>query len=256
METETLRGLRCNIHYGSNVYQTNYYVMRYTRFMFVALLGLASGANAQDQTRSVSGFHSVGSGGSFAVHIKINGTESLRIGGADAETLAKIETIVTDGHLEIRWVRGSEPHHFNGRIDIYVTAKSLSGLSDAGSGSMEVDGTLNGSDVDVKIAGSGSISAAVNAGNLGITIAGSGSARLRGKAGSTKIEIAGSGKLSADGLATDVAEARISGSGDTFITVNKTISASIVGSGSVNYSGAGTIGSVSTVGSGRVSRAK
>jgi hypothetical protein len=227
--------------------------MKYKSFFLVAAMGLVGTVSAQqEQVRSVAGFHSVGSGGSFAVHIKINGTEILKIDGADAETLAKIETIVTDGDLEIRWVRGSEPHNYNGRIDVYVTAKSLSGLSDAGSGSMDLDGTLTGADVKVKIAGSGSISAAVNAGNLGITIAGSGSERLRGKAGSTNIEIAGSGKLSADGLATDVAEARISGSGDTYITVNKTISASIVGSGSVRYSGAGTIGSVSTVGSGRL----
>jgi hypothetical protein len=48
----------------------------------------------------------------------------------------------------------------------------------------------------------------------------------------------------------------ISGSGDTYITVNKTISANIVGSGSVHYSGAGTVSSVKTVGSGRVSKAK
>jgi hypothetical protein len=226
--------------------------MRYTGFMFVALLGLAGRAKAQEQVRSVSGFHSVGSGGSFAVHIKINGTESLKIDGADAVTLAKIETIVNDGHLEIRWVKGSEQHNYNGRIDVYVTAKSLSALSDAGSGSIDLDGTLNGGEVEVKIAGSGSISAAVDAGNLGITIAGSGAARLRGKAASTNIKIAGSGKLSADGLATDVADAQVSGSGDTYITVNKTISASIVGSGSVHYSGTGTIGSVTTIGSGRL----
>jgi hypothetical protein len=228
--------------------------MRYTRFMFVALLGLALGANAQGQTRSVSGFHRVGSGGSFAVHIKINGTESLRIDGADAETLAKIETIVTDGHLEIRWVRGSEPHNYNGRIDIYVTAKSLSGLSDAGSGSMDVDGVVKGGSVEVDLSGSGSITAAVDAGKLDIVISGSGRTTLKGKASSTHIDIAGSGRLSADGLSTDVADAEISGSGDTYITVNKTISASIVGSGSVHYSGAATIGSVSTVGSGRLRR--
>jgi hypothetical protein len=254
METETLRGLRCNIHFGSNVYQTNYYVMRYTGFMFVALLGLASGANAQEQTRSVSGFHSIGSGGSFAVHIKINGAESLRIDGADAETLAKIETIVTDGHLEIRWVRGSGPHNYRGRIDVYVTAKLLSGLSNAGSGSMDVDGVVKGSSVEMDLSGSGSITAAVDADKLDIVISGSGRTTLKGKASSTHIDIAGSGRLSADGLSTDVADAQISGSGDTYITVNKTISASIVGSGSVHYSGAAAIGSISTVGSGRVRR--
>jgi hypothetical protein len=226
--------------------------MKYTGFILFALMGLIGSTSAQEQVRSVSGFHSVWSSGSFSVHVKINGTESLKIDGASAEMASLIETIVTDGHLEIRWKRESEPHNYNGRIDVYVTAKSLSGIRDAGSGSMDVDGTLNGGDVDVQVAGSGNISTAVNASNLDVSIAGSGSVRLTGKAGDTKIKIAGSGKLTADGLSTDVADAQISGSGDTYITVNKTISASIVGSGSVHYSGAGTIGSVSTIGSGRV----
>lgn len=228
--------------------------MKYTGIMLAALLGLVGGVNAQEQTRSVSGFHSIGSGGSFAVHVKINGTESLKIDGADAGTANMIETIVTGGNLEIRWKRGSEPHHYSGRIDVYVTAKSLSGLSDAGSGSMDVQGALNGTKVEVTLSGSGSISTGVDAGKLSVTISGSGSVKLNGKAGNTDITIAGSGKLSADGLATDVAEAEISGSGDTYIKVNKTISANIVGSGSVHYSGAGTVGSVTTVGSGRLKR--
>lgn len=227
--------------------------MKYRGFILVAAMGLVGTVSAQQgQVRSVSGFNSIGDAGSFAVHVKINGTESLKIDGADAETLAKIETVVRDGQLEIRWVKGSEPHPYSGRIDVYVTAKSLSGLSCAGSGSMDVDGVVKGGDVDVTLSGSGSISSAIDAGKLGVTISGSGAVRLKGKAGSTDITISGSGKLSADGLATDVAEAQISGSGDTYITVNKTISARIVGSGSVHYTGAGTIGSVSTIGSGRV----
>jgi hypothetical protein len=225
--------------------------------MMVAAMGWMGSVTAQqEQVRSVSGFSSIGNAGSFAVHIKINGTESLKIDGADAETLAKIETNVTDGNLEIRWKKGSEPHHYSGRIDVYVTAKSLSAVTCAGSGSTDVDGVLKGGDVDVTLSGSGSISSAIDAGKLGITISGSGVVRLKGKAGTTDIRISGSGKLSADGLATDVAQVEISGSGDTYITVNKTISANIVGSGSVHYSGAGTVSSVKTIGSGRVSRAK
>jgi hypothetical protein len=229
--------------------------MKYTSLILVAALGLIGRVSAQqEQVRQVSGFDKVSTGGSFAVHVKINGTESLKIDGADAQELAKIETKVTNGQLEIRWMRGSEPHNYNGRIDVYVTAKSLSGLSNAGSGSMDVDGVAKGGSVEVDLSGSGSITATVNADKLDVVISGSGRTTLKGKASSTHIDIAGSGKLSADGLTTDVADARISGSGDTYITVNKTISASIVGSGCVHYSGAATIGSVSTVGSGRVRR--
>jgi hypothetical protein len=231
--------------------------MKYMGLLMVAAMGWMGSATAQqEQVRSVSGFNSVGNAGSFAVHIKINGTESLKIDGADAEALAKIETNVTGGDLEIRWKKGSEPHHYSGRIDVYVTAKSLSAIACSGSGSTDVDGILKGGDVEVALSGSGSISSAIDAGKLGVSISGSGGVRLKGKAVTTDITITGSGKLSADGLATDVAEAEISGSGDTYITVNKTISAKIVGSGSVHYSGAGTVSSVNTVGSGRVSRSK
>lgn len=229
--------------------------MQYTGVLLVAAMGLIGRATAQqEQVRQVSGFDKIGTGGSFAVHVKINGTESLKIDGADVQELAKIETKVTNGRLEIRWMKGSEPHNYNGRIDVYVTAKSLSGLSNAGSGSMDVDGVVKGGSAEVDLSGSGSITAAVDAGKLDIVISGSGRTTLKGKASSTHIDIAGSGRLSADGLSTDVADAQISGSGDTYITVNKTISASIVGSGSVHYSGAATIGSVSTVGSGRLRR--
>lgn len=223
--------------------------------MMAAIMGLAGTAAAQEQVRSVSGFNSIGNAGSFAVHVKINGTESLKIDGASAELAAHIETLVKDGHLEIRWKRGEEPHHYNGRIDVYVTAKSLSGLSCAGSGSLDVDGTVKGGQVDLSLAGSGSISAGVDAGKLGISVAGSGSFKLKGKAGSTHISVAGSGRLGAKELATDDADVHVAGSGDTYITVNKTLSANIVGSGSVYYSGTGTIGSVSTAGSGRVRKA-
>ena len=227
--------------------------MKYTSLVLVAAMWLIGSVAAQQgQVRQVSGFDKVSTGGSFAVHVKINGTESLKIDGADAQELARIETKVTNGQLEIRWMRGSEPHHYNGRIDVYVTAKSLSGLSNAGSGSMDVDGVVKGGSVGVDLSGSGSITAAIDAGKLDVVISGSGRTTLKGKASSTHIDIAGSGKLSADALSTDLADAQISGSGDTYITVNKTISASIVGSGSVHYSGSGTIGSVSTVGSGRL----
>jgi hypothetical protein len=226
--------------------------MKIAAFLFV-MMGLAGTVSAQQgDVRSVSGFTRVGNGGSFSVHVKMNGTESLKIVGANAAMLSDIETIVKDGQLEIRWRRGTEPHNYSGRIDVYVTAKSLSGLACAGSGSLDVDGVVTGGHVDLSCAGSGSITSAVNATKLSISMSGSGAIRLKGKSQDTKIEVAGSGKISADGLATDMADVQIAGSGDTYITVNKTISANIVGSGSVRYSGTGTIGTVSMVGSGRI----
>jgi hypothetical protein len=220
------------------------------------MLAVAGTASAQSaQVRSVSGYSSIANSGSFAVHVKINGTESLKIEGADAATIGEIETVVTGGNLEIRWKRGWHGDHHVGKIDINVTAKSLTALTSSGSGSLDVDGVVQGKTVYVTLSGSGSISSAVGAGKLNVTISGSGTVTLKGKSAEADITISGSGKLSANGLVTDAAEAMISGSGNTYITVNKTISGSIVGSGNVVYSGNATINSVSTVGSGRVRKA-
>ena len=131
--------------------------------MLVAAMALTGTSSAQqEQVRSVSGFTSIGNSASFAVHVKINGTESLKIVGADAEQAGKIETKVEGGHLEIRWREGSHPYRMGGRIDIYVTAKTLSGVDMSGSGLMEVDGSLTGSQVDVTSSGSGSLVASVD----------------------------------------------------------------------------------------------
>ena len=217
-------------------------------------VGLAGATAVQGQVRSVSGFHGVADAGSFAVHIKINGTESLKIDGADAATAAMIETVVENGNLEIRWRRGSDHERHGGKIDVYVSAKSLSELTCSGSGSMDVDGQVGGGHVGVTLSGSGSIVSSVEAGKLDVTISGSGAVKLRGKAGAANVTISGSGKLNAGSLSADAADIGISGSGDTYITVNKTLSARLVGSGSVYYSGTGTLSSVKTIGSGRVSR--
>jgi Putative auto-transporter adhesin, head GIN domain len=237
------------------VYGRNYNIMKYTGILLVALMGLTGRAAAQEQVRQVSGFSKIGNGGSFAVHVKIDGTESLKIVGGDQATVAKIETVVRGGELEVRWKQGSEPHNYSGRIDVYVTAKVLTGLSNAGSGSLEVDGVVKGGTVDVGLAGSGTIKATVDAGKLNVDLSGSGMTTLKGKANSTHIDIAGSGGLSGESLSTDAVDAEIAGSGNAHIEANKTVSASIVGSGSLYYSGAATIKSSNIVGSGRVKKA-
>jgi hypothetical protein len=229
--------------------------MKFLAFILLSAMGVTGTVSAQqEQVRSVSGFTSIGNSGPFAVHVKINGTESLKIVAADDEEISKIETKVEGGHLEIRWTEGSHPYRFGGKIDIYVTAKTLSALDMSGSGLMEVDGSLTGNHVDVTSSGSGGLTASVDGAKLGVTMRGSGGVRLKGKTGTADISMSGSGGLLADGLATDEAKVDVSGSGLVEIHVDKTLSAMISGSGGVHYSGNGTLGSVTTSGSGRIRR--
>ena len=227
--------------------------MKNISFLLLALVGLAvTSVSAQStQTRTVSGFSGVANSGSFTVRVKITGTESVKV-TAGADIINEIETVVEGGTLHIRYKHQHEQHNYSGKVEVDITARSLSGLVCSGSGSVTVDGVAKGHGVEVTLSGSGTISSGIEAVNLNVTISGSGSVNLSGKAGETKLTLSGSGRLAAKDLSTDVADLMIAGSGNTYITVNKTISGTIVGSGSVTYSGNATVSEVHAVGSGKI----
>jgi hypothetical protein len=229
--------------------------MKNTSFVFLALtavLGIIGQVSAQStQNRSVSGFNSVANAGSFTVHVKITGTESLKI-TADASIIDEIATVVEGGNLEVRFKHPHEQHHDPGRVDVYITAKSLNALTCSGSGSLDLDGALKGNEADVTLSGSGSISTGIASASVQAMISGSGKITLTGSTGKTSVTISGPGELKAGDLKTDVADINTTGSGNVHLNVNKSISANIIGSGDIYYTGTATIAKVSTIGSGRI----
>jgi hypothetical protein len=232
--------------------------MKTLQFAFMALItvaGMAGRAVAQsEETRPVSGFNGISSGGSFTVNVKINGTESLRLKG-DAADLRKIETVVENGVLRIR-IPHEYQHEPIGHVDVFVTARSLSSVTLGGSGSIDVDGVVKGSTVKVSMGGSGTIRTAVESGDLNVSVAGSGNIDLTGKADDAHISVAGSGNCKGANLKVNTADISIAGSGDVRLDVEKTLSARIAGSGSILYSGNATVANVSSAGSGRVSKVR
>ena len=224
--------------------------------LFVSAISMVSlNTFAQSgQTRSVSGFSSIESGGPFNVHVKIGGTESVRL-DVDDDVLNDVRTDVEGGVLKIGFRRNfSLRSHNIKRGDIYVTAKSLNGLSNSGSGSLDLDGALTGQNVSVILSGSGNIRVAVKASALETRISGSGGIHIKGNTESAEFRISGSGEINGTGLTTETLAATISGSGSISITANKTVSARITGSGSVSYSGNASIGETKYTGSGRVNK--
>jgi hypothetical protein len=241
--------------------------------LFTGLLITIAALNTSAQTtqnRQVAGFTSISSSGSFNVHVKIDGTESLKITG-DESIINDIETTVSNGKLKIGTKDKISWRLFNNKkIDIYITAKTLSGLSSSGSGNIRLDGSLTGN-ADIKSSGSGNITAAANAGDLQISVSGSGSITsainanqltaavsgsgalaLNGGVKNADIKVSGSGHIRANDLKTDAVDATISGSGNIYILANKSINARVSGSGRLVYTGTPTTVNSSTSGSGRV----
>lgn len=220
----------------------------------VAVLSLISiKASAQGQNRSVSGFNAIVSSGSFNVYVKLDGNESVRV-DADADAIDKIETVVEDHTLKIRF-KGNVWRHINmHKADIYVEAKSLDALTNSGSGGIKVDGTISCNNFKAVLSGSGNISTSVKAGSIRANISGSGNIKFSGNAGDADFVVSGSGEISAKGLKTNDVRAVITGSGNIYVEAEKSINAHITGSGGVIYSGSASNINSSTTGSGRVSR--
>ncbi len=209
---------------------------------------------AADETRQVSGFTGISSAGSYHVIITMGNTESLKLEG-DAEQIAEIETVVEQGILKIRDKKrtGSWKNNWNGKVNIYVNAKSLKSLTLSGSGDMDVNGVVKSPEVSTTLSGSGNISLAVDATTYSATISGSGGIKVSGNADNAKINVNGSGNFKGDGLRTNVTTARVSGSGNISVNADKTLDAAMSGSGNIRYSGAANVKS-SKSGSGRISK--
>jgi hypothetical protein len=231
--------------------------LTFTFLSAVLLFATLIKASAQQtENRNVSGYHAVASSGSFNVHINIDGTESLKI-SANSEIISEIETVVKDGELQIKFKNHYEWSHSNvgrERIDIYVSAKSLNSITNSGSGSMKVDGQISGDKAAVTLSGSGDINTAVKSGSLNARISGSGSVHLNGSTGDADFKISGSGQIEAKELKAQSVSVGISGSGNVYVSADKSVSAHISGSGNVEYSGNASVVDTKFTGSGRVNK--
>jgi hypothetical protein len=134
-----------------------------------------------------------------------------------------------------------------------VEARSLNALTNSGSGSIKVEGTIAGN-FKATLSGSGDISAGVKSDELHAVISGSGSIKLWGTAGTANFVISGSGEIDGKKLKTNSSMAMITGSGNVYVAADRTVSAHITGSGSLIYSGNANVTDSHYTGSGRVSK--
>ncbi len=167
------------------------------------------------ETRNVGAFRGVNLAGSGDMEIKLGTTESVTI-KADDNIVPLIETTILNGRLTIRTKPLTNITTSNG-IRITVVAKSLDEITLAGSGSIKATGMTGP--------------------NLIVTLPGSGDITVTGTAQQATITLLGSGNIYCDGLKASSVAATIMGSGNITAYAEKSLDASILGSGTIRYSG-------------------
>lgn len=207
------------------------------------------------EIRSVTNYTAIASSGSWDVMIGYGESNSIEVEG-DENLLYYIETKVEDGKLTIKTTKNVNLRSKN-RITVYVSLKKMTGVSLSGSGDiMGVGNFSNDGKTDFKISGSGSIKISFEKVNTAeIVISGSGNIGLIGSASTVNVKISGSGNADCSALICEDATAHISGSGNVKVYTNRSIDASISGSGNVQFKGAASDIKKHISGSGRVIKA-
>ena len=166
----------------------------------------------------------------------------------------------------------------NGSGDVKVEG-NLSGrdleLHNSGSGAIKIEGNVNGENLSIKnngsgdvklngvatvgkasvgVSGSGNITAGIKGGDVDSHLSGSGNITLSGSANNADISVSSSGQINARAMHAATVKARVTGSGNIHIGVDKTIDAHISGSGNIIYNGAGNINNIHSSGSGSIRR--
>jgi Protein of unknown function (DUF2807). len=257
---------------------------------FLLFVGSLSLTAQNREKRNVGDFTKIAFRIPGEVHLRQGSSNSVEIEGPK-DILEIVET-ETDGST----LRIHSPSKWNwnksDRVTLYITVKTLEGVSVAGSGNLIGETKFKVRDLDVKVSGSGSLKLDIDAsGEVEADVSGSGNLHLRGSAreldsdlsgsgrvildmtidGEAEFAISGSGRIEARGKARDVSTSisgsgrvlasdleakrckiRISGSGGVEIHVTDELDANISGSGSVAYKGNPARVNAAASGSGRV----
>lgn len=219
----------------------------------VQAMTTGSGKSATEQ-RSVGEFEAIAVSGALRVEVRQAAKEAVSV-TADDNLLPFIETVVEASGagrtLHVRPKRG-ESWRTKNEIKVVIDVVKLNAISNAGSGRLVV-ATLKTPALKLSIAGSADAQLReLDTDSLQLSIAGSGDVRAAGRAAKLRLSIAGSGDASLNDLASEDVTVSIAGSGDAQVTANKSLAATVAGSGDLRYRGTATELKTTVMGSGTI----
>jgi hypothetical protein len=231
-----------------------------TMFMLAGVLAYAQNPkvinDANAQKRPVGDFHGIRIGGGIELYLTQGDEEAVAVSASDAEYRDRIVTEVKDGILNIymgdkfHWTW----HEGNLKLKAYVSCKMLDQLRASGGTTIHIEQTIKSEKLEVHLSGGGRIDGKFEAGEMTVGIAGGGDLYLGGTTGRLDVHVSGGGDFHGYDLAADSCQARVSGGGDVFVTVNKTLDATVHGGGDIRYRGNGSVVGSHTVGGGNISK--
>lgn len=204
------------------------------------------------ETRSVKDFKGIELGASGDVYFKQ--APEFKVVVETQKNIAEIlETVVEGGVLKINF-KNNIGNVSTDKLIIRVEAPSFERIDLSGSGNMTAENALTGSNLDIKLGGSGNISIKeATFSKIEADVTGSGNIDISGTADSGDIGVTGSGNINAEKLKAKTVKASITGSGGIDCYAETDLDVSITGSGDVHYAGTPSV-KMQVTGSGNVEK--
>ncbi|AWK06120.1 DUF2807 domain-containing protein [Flavobacterium crocinum] len=206
------------------------------------------------ETRTTTDYDGIKIAGFFDVDL-IAGKEGKITVKGEENLLAAVKIEVEGSDLKIYVEKGTQIRPSSGqKIQITVPFEKISELSLAGSGNIKSKDVIKSENFAIKLAGSGNFTLPVDANNLDLSVSGSGNINLKGTADKFTTKLSGSGDIDASDLKSKVVDANVSGSGNSKVTCNESITARVAGSGNIKYIGNPEKKDVKVSGSGTITK--
>jgi hypothetical protein len=208
------------------------------RYLFRPLLLLAAGsAPAATRDWPVANFDRVDLAAAASVEVRTGQRFALHADG-DPELVARLDPIVSNGTLAIRWRPAEKRISIrNQRVHLIVAMPRIAGATISGAGTMTV-GRVQGASFDANISGAGDLKVpAVAVGRLGLAVRGAGSITAAGQAQQLDARVMGVGSIEAPRLVARAAHVEMGGTGSIDARVDGPVEGSVSGLGSITVRG-------------------
>jgi hypothetical protein len=210
----------------------------------------------QAEKRNVPGFHAIEVAGGIDLYLSL-GPESVAVSAAETKHRDKIRTEVKNGVLKI-WYEPTSNIQVdlgNRKLKAYVAYKDLDQLSGSGGSDIQVEGTIKGNSLQLRISGGSDFEGKVELSDLKVEASGGSDMDISGTAKNLRVEASGGSDFKGYELLTDICSIEASGGSDIYITVNKEISAEASGGSDIFYKGNGTVKEMRSSGSSSIKKA-
>jgi len=209
--------------------------------------------NVTTISRTTSDYDAIACAGSMDF-ILVKGKEGKLTIEGEENLLEHIVTEVKNNTLIVKVEKGvnlRESH--NKTIKITIPFEDIDKVSLTGSGDLWNTDTINETNLEVSLTGSGDVVLDIDTNNVSGSVTGSGDVTLKGKTTNLEASVTGSGDFNGNNLHAENTEVSVTGSGDAEVYSTETLKARVSGSGDIEYHGNPKKEDTKVAGSGSIS---